>query len=370
MQPIDTECLIVGGGVIGLAIARELSSNNVETILVEKNNCLGEEVSARNSGVIHAGFYYPQTSLKSQFCNLGNKMIYAYCKDKNIYAQKTGKILVSSDKDSINFFNKYKENAIFAGGEALQVLSKSELLNLEPNISSDFCLLSPETGVLDVHSYISSMENDFIKSGGTVALKTKFLNFDKDTNYFKTYLRSENESFEIRSKFLIMTIGLHSDKHINNLPISNKNSFRKINYSKGHYFKLSGKSPFNHLIYPLPTKYGLGIHAGFDIDGSVRFGPDTSWVSEIDYKFDVKLKKKFVTAIHEYWPKLNPEKLHEDYVGIRPKIQKRSETFADFSILRKEEHGLENFIFLQGIESPGLTCSLPIAKFVYNSVIN
>ena len=165
-----------------------------------------------------------------------------------------------------------------------------------------------------------------------------------------------------------MATGLYSDQFINNPIINKKDILKTINYSKGHYFKLSGKSPFKHLIYPLPTKYGLGIHAGFDIDGSVRFGPDTEWSSEIDYSFNSQLKQKFVDAIKNYWPELNPDKLNEDYVGIRPKIQKPEESFADFSILNFENHGIENFIFLQGIESPGLTCSLPIADYVYDKL--
>tara|TARA_B110000008_G_C16895072_1_gene534400 strand:+ start:63 stop:1175 length:1113 start_codon:yes stop_codon:yes gene_type:complete len=370
MELIETEAIVIGAGVVGVAIARELSKNNIETILIDKNNYIGEEVSARNSGVIHAGFYYPSKTLKAKFCNLGNKSIYNYCNDRSIYAKKTGKILVSSDKNSLSIFKNYKENAIKAGGQQLKLLSKSELTDLEPNVSCLYGLLSPETGVLDVHAYISSLENDFLKSGGVTSLNSELLSVSKNSNSFLSLLSNSDENFTIKSKIVIMATGLHSDNFFNKIPIDTKSLIKNINYSKGHYFKLSGKSPFNHLIYPLPTKFGLGIHAGFDIDGSIRFGPDTSRSSEISYKFDSGIKEKFVEAITEYWPGLNPEKLHEDYVGIRPKIQKNSESFADFSILSKEEHGLENFIFLQGIESPGLTCSLPIAKYVYNLVNN
>ena len=366
MESIETQALVVGAGVVGTAIARQLSISGIETILVEKNSCIGEEVSARNSGVIHAGFYYPPQSLKAQFCNLGNKLIYNYCKDRDIYAKKTGKILVSSNKNSPGIFRNYIENARKAGGQNLRELSKAELNDLEPSISSAYGLLSPESGVLDVHKYIASLENEFLKSGGITSLRTKFLKVSKNNKTFSSILSNANENFIITSKIVIIAAGLHSDQLHHCLPISAKNLCKPVNYSKGHYFKLSGAAPFKHLIYPLPTRFGLGIHAGFDIDGSIRFGPDALWSSEISYKFTPGLKEIFVEAIKDYWPELDPEKLHEDYVGIRPKIQKLSESFADFSILSEEDHGLEDLIFLQGIESPGLTCSLPIANYVLN----
>ena len=368
MQSIDTECLIVGGGVVGLAIAREFSKNNIQTILLDKNKYIGEEVSARNSGVIHAGFYYPQNSLKARFCNNGNKLIYEYCASNNVYTKKTGKILVSSDKSAPTIFKKYMENAISAGGEPLKLIFEKQIKELEPNITSTYGLISPESGVLDVHNYMKSLELDFLNDKGMLSLRTEFIDFSHNNFLFSSICRSEEEEFQIKSKILIMATGLYSDRFINNKFINDKNLIKKINFSKGHYFKLSGKSPFKHLIYPLPTDHGLGIHAGFDIDGSVRFGPDTSWVSEINYQFDSSLKEKFIEAIQEYWPNLNPDKLHEDYVGIRPKIQKPNESFSDFSILDRNHHGIDKLVFLQGIESPGLTCSLPIANYVYDKV--
>ena len=366
MESIETQAIVVGAGVVGISIARSLAKNNVETIIIDKNNFIGEEVSSRNSGVIHAGFYYPQNSLKAKFCNKGNKAIYEYCKKNNIYANKTGKVLVSSDSGAVEIFKKFKENATACGGDDLKLLSKKELLSIEPNVRADFAIFSPETGVLDVHEYMKSLEYDFLQYNGVISLRTEFINFIKKNNFYFSRCKSEDEYFEIKSRIIIIAAGLHSDKLINHIPLDKEYLIKQINYSKGHYYKLSGKSPFKHLIYPLPSKYGLGIHAGFDVDGSVRFGPDTEWVSEINYEFNSELKNKFVKAIKEYWPELDSKKLNEDYVGIRPKIQKPSEKFADFSILNSRHHGLENFIFLQGIESPGLTSSLPIADYVYS----
>jgi len=368
MYTIETEAVVVGAGVIGISIARTLAKNGIETILIDKNKYVGEEVSARNSGVIHAGFYYPQKSLKAKFCNKGNKLIYQYCIERGIYAKKTGKILVSSDEKAHGAFAKYQENAKAVGGDELISITKDRLKELEPNINVKYGLLSPESGVLDVHNYIKSLESDFLDSKGTVSLRTEFMDFKYKDNFFISICRTNDEKFNIKSRILIMATGLYSDQFAKSHMINNKDLVKKVNYSKGHYFKLSGKSPFKHLIYPLPTKYGLGIHAGFDIDGSVRFGPDTEWTNVIDYKFNSELKSKFIKAIREYWPELDPKKLNVDYVGIRPKIQKPSEKFADFSILDSKHHGLENFIFLQGIESPGLTSSLPIANYVYSKL--
>ena len=365
MDIIDSNVLIIGGGVIGLSIAASLSESGYETILVEKNIHLAEEVSARNSGVIHAGFYYPKNSLKSKFCNSGNKLIYDYCSKKNIYNKKTGKILVSNQKKSINIFKEYINNANYIHAEPLRIIDKAEIEKLEPDVEADYGLYSPETGILDVHSYSNSLENDIVSNNGLISLNSYLKNTKKiGDNFHSTIKTGTEECFEIKSKLIIFCAGLHSTKLKNIDIFQDKNIIKDINYTKGHYFKLSGQSPFNHLVYPLPTKYGLGIHACFDIDGSVRFGPDTYITSKIDYTFEPGIKQNFVRAIKEYWPGLNEEKLHEDYVGIRPKIQKSNENFADFSILGPNDHQIDNCIILQGIESPGLTCSLSIADYV------
>ena len=371
MDSISTECLVVGGGVIGVAIAREISKNNVDTILVEMNDTLGAEVSSRNSGVIHAGFYYPKDSLKAKFCNAGNKLLYDFCEAKNVVTKKTGKILVASSSDALSSFKIFQENAIASGGDPLRIVYRDELLNMEPELSSNYGLHSPETGIIDVHGFISALAQDFLSSNnGLVSLHTQLLSCRRLNNAFVSILRTGSEEFEVRSKQVILAAGLHSFAISKLTPLNDHALVEPVNYSKGHYFKLSGKSPFKHLIYPMPTQFGLGIHSSPDIDGSLRFGPDASWVTDLDYAFTPGVKSAFVSSILDYWPALDESKLHEDYVGIRPKIQKPNEAFKDFSILTKLDHKIDNLIFLQGIESPGITSSLPIARHVVNSIQN
>jgi len=368
MDKISTEILIVGGGVVGLAIARHLSAFGYEAILIEKNNYLAEEVSARNSGVVHGGFYYPKDSLKSMLCNKGNKMLYKYCHERKIPIKKTGKLLLGNSNEDLQKINEYIENARHYGGEPLTIINKETLRDIEPNIQSSFAMLSPETGIIDAYEFCQSLANEFQSLGGHVSLRTEFKKFKKIDNFFLSKVATEGNIFLIESRFLICATGLHSydlpqkwDFQINNL--------KQLNFSKGHYFKLKGSSPFNHLIYPMPTHYGLGIHAGFDFDGSVRFGPDTELVTTLDYSFNSELKDKFINAIRLYYPSIQEDDLIEDYVGIRPKIQSPTENFADFSILYSKDHKIDNFVYLQGIESPGLTCSLMLAEYIYNNLL-
>ena len=369
MDTIDTEVIVVGGGVVGLSIAAQLAGFGLETILIEKNKVLGEEVSARNSGVIHAGFYYPQDSLKSQMCNVGNKAIYNYCKERNIYAKRTGKLLVSKDANAKKLFDYYIKNARSVGAASLRILGCKDISDLEPAVTADYGLLSPETGVLDVHGYIAELEKDFHACNGLISLKTKWLDSEKSGQFFASTLVSGDEEFQVKSRFIVFCTGLHSFSQSKAQLFKHVDLIKNVNFTKGHYFKLSGATPFNHLIYPLPTQFGLGIHATFDVDGSVRFGPDTALSKDIDYSFNIGVKDKLVSAIKEYWPDVLAGNLHEDYVGIRPKIQNSDEIFTDFSILDVGDHGVENCIFLQGIESPGLTCSIPIGRYVCSKLI-
>jgi len=369
MDKISTEILVVGAGVVGLAIARELAVSGHETILIEKNNYFAEEVSARNSGVVHGGFYYPKDSLKSMLCNQGNKKLYRFCDERNIPIKKTGKLLLGNSNEDLQKINQYIENAQYYGGEPLTIVNQQSLKDLEPNIQSSFAMLSPETGIIDVHELCQSLANEFQSGGGHLSLRTVFKNFQKKGDLFVSQVATEGNDFSIESRFLICATGLHSYElsQSGNFQINN---LKKLNYSKGHYFKLKGSSPFNHLIYPMPTLYGLGIHSGFDIDGSVRFGPDTEPVTELDYSFNSQLKDKFLNAIRLYYPSIQEDDLMEDYVGIRPKIQLPTENFADFSLLDFRDHGIDNLVYLQGIESPGLTCSLMLAEYIYNNSLD
>ena len=357
-----TDVVIIGAGVIGLAIGREISAKGLETIILEKENRAGDATSSRNSGVIHAGMYYPETFLKSILCVQGNTLLYEYANEKNITHKKFGKYIIATKKEEEphleTIYNQGLKNKV-----KLTFVSKEEILNEEPHITCEKGLFSPNSGVIDVPEYVSALEGDIQHSGSYVSFKTNFLKSEKIKGKFIIHCDS-GDPFTIESKYLINCSGLNSDEILKKIEGFPKKLIKKINYAKGHYFKYSGQNPFSRLIYPISGKFSLGIHVGFDLSGGLRFGPDLEWTDKINYEFNESLKSKFIDSISSYWPDIDQSKLHPDYTGIRPKIQKKDDHMKDFCITSSKDHGLENFINLQGIESPGLTSSLAIGKLV------
>ena len=359
-----TDVIIIGGGVIGLSIARELSSSGKETILLEKNERAGDVTSSRNSGVIHAGIYYPENFLKTKLCVEGNRLIYEYADKKKINHKKFGKYIIASNKNELSNLE-----AILIQGKKnnveVSMVENEKVLEKNPGLIFQKALYSPSSGVIDVPEYVTALEGDIQHFGGLISLRTSFLSARKKKSKFFVSCFAEDE-FSIESKFLINCSGLSNETTLKNIEGFPKDKIYKNYFAKGHYFKYSGKSPFSNLIYPVSGQHSLGIHVGFDLAGGMRFGPDVEFVNDIDYSFNESLKDKFIYSISQYWPDINPDKLHPDYTGIRPKITKPNEVMKDFSIQTSSDHGIENFINLQGIESPGLTSSLAIGKLVKN----
>ena len=357
-----TDVIIIGGGVIGLCIARELSSSGKEIIILEKNDRAGDVTSSRNSGVIHAGIYYPENFLKTKLCVEGNKLIYEYAKEKKINHKKYGKFIIATKKTELSNLE-----AIFTQGKKNNVdiikVEKEKVLESNPGLIFHEALYSPNSGVIDVPEYVTALEGDIQHFGGLISLRTSFLSAKKRKGSFIVSCLAEDE-FSIKSKYLINCSGLNNELTLKSLENFPDDKIYKNYFAKGHYFKYSGISPFSNLIYPVSGQHSLGIHVGFDLAGGMRFGPDVEFVNEIDYSFNESLKNKFVDSISQYWPNIDPEKLHPDYTGIRPKITKPSEKMRDFSIQTIKDHGIKNFINLQGIESPGLTSSLAIGSLV------
>ena len=359
-----TDVIVIGGGVIGLSIARELSFSGKETIVLEKNERAGDVTSSRNSGVIHAGIYYSEDFLKTKLCVQGNRLIYEYANEKKINHKKYGKYIIASNKTELSNLE-----AIFIQGKKNNVeisrVEKEEVLENNPGLIFHGALYSPSSGVIDVPEYVSALEGDIQHFGGLISLKTSFLNAKKKKGKFIISCLAEEE-FAIESKYLINCSGLSNELTLKNIEDFPGDKIYKNYFAKGHYFKYSGKAPFSNLIYPVSGQHSLGIHVGFDLAGGMRFGPDVEFVNKIDYSFNESLKSKFIESISQYWPEINSTKLHPDYTGIRPKITKPNETMKDFSIQTSVDHGIKNLINLQGIESPGLTSSLAIGKFVTN----
>ena len=359
---MDYEATIIGSGVVGLAIARELSISGLKVLVLEKEHRSGEEISSRNSGVIHAGMYYPSNSLKARLCVEGNRYLYKYIKEKGISYKKVGKLIVSNSQEDENKLQKIYEQGI-RNCVKLEIITPEAAKKIEPNISCKLAISSPNTGIIDVPEFISALEGDVQHNGGYVSMNSEFLSAEEISGGFSIRIKSGDE-LNIKTKYLINSSGLHSYKNSKLIKNLNDKYIHQIYYGKGHYFKYSGNNPFNGLIYPIPSPGGLGIHVGMDITNQLRFGPDFEWSDDINYSFDESLKNKFVTAIKEYWPELDEDRLIPDYTGIRPKIYFKDMEPKDFSIKSHVDHGMNGLINLQGIESPGLTSSMAIGKYI------
>jgi L-2-hydroxyglutarate oxidase LhgO len=345
-----------------LSIGKFFSEQGKSVLILEKESRAGEGISSRNSGVIHSGMYYPADSLKTKFCIEGNKLLYEYAEHKNISHKKTGKYIVASKAAELDKLDRLYQQAI-TNNVNLVTCSKEEARLAMPEIISAGALFSPETGIIDVPELITALEGDIQHNTGIISFNTTFLSAKKDRDFFKISC-SDGGNFTIQAKNLVNAAGLTSDSISRNIEPLNSKHIHEIYFAKGHYFKYSGANPFKSLVYPLADEFSLGIHVCFDMSGQIRFGPDLTWVDAVDFSFDELLKEKFVKSIHCYWPDMEPSKLQPDYVGIRPKIQNATDQMKDFSILGPHEHGVKGLVNLQGIESPGVTSSLAIGKYI------
>ena len=363
---INCNIAVIGGGVVGLATALELQQAGHETILIEKNSLIGDEVSSRNSGVIHSGIYYPPHSLKAQLTFKGNQFLYEYAHKNDVPVQQVGKIIYGHDKDQ-DRLNALIKNGEANGVQGLSLLDHKEIKELEPNLNENITtgIFSKFTGIIDVPLLMASYAKNFESLGGVISKNSKCLESSQKFNKHHSLIQTGEEQFWLDSDKIIFATGLHSFNNGQNISsIKHSESLKKINYSKGHYYKISGNAPFQHLIYPLPDSHGLGIHYTLDLSGAAKFGPDVEFIDNIDLSFSQGSMERFRNSIKNYWPEVIHHALQEDYVGVRPKIQMKDEPFADFSFLTYDHHGSEGLIFMQGIESPGLTCSLAIAKYI------
>ncbi|PKI17623.1 NAD(P)/FAD-dependent oxidoreductase [Colwellia sp. 12G3] len=356
--------LIIGAGVIGLAIAAKISQLFDDVLLVDKNVSFGEETSSRNSEVIHAGIYYPKNSLKAKLCVRGKKMLYQYCHERHIPVNKIGKLLVAQGAEEEAFLKKIQISARSNGVDDLTWIDQETLKHLEPKLQATAALHSPSTGIIDSHAYMQSLLAQAEQDNAMFVAQTKMVNASPTKDGFKVILECQGELLTIKCKYLINCAGLHSESVAHTIEGLKKSYIPKLHWCRGHYFSYQGKSPFKQLIYPVPRDNGLGIHASLDMGGQLKFGPDTQYIEQLDYDFPEKLKEKFIKQVSEYFPTLTPDKLQPAYAGIRPKLQAADGPFKDFVIQTSEIHQLKGLINLFGIDSPGLTSSLAIAEYV------
>ncbi|MBE7411778.1 MAG: NAD(P)/FAD-dependent oxidoreductase [Leptospiraceae bacterium] len=367
-ENIDFEFTVIGAGVVGLSIAKSLTEKSKSVLVIEKENKIGTGISSRNSQVIHAGMYYPTNSLKAKLCVEGNRLMYEYCDKKNISHSKIGKYIVAVNKE-----DEYRLEDIFQQGqingvEGLLWKSKKEMESVEPNVKATKAIFSPNTGIVDVHSFMNSMELDILQNRGEFAFNHTVSGIEKKESGYRISLRCGDEENSVSSKYVINSAGLYSDTiaKLAGLDIQEENY--TLHFCKGDYFRYSKRGMVNKLIYPVPSKnlFGLGVHATLELDGSIKFGPDVEYLKEKNevYSVDFNKRESFFKAVSEYLSGIKIEDLHPDQSGIRPKLQGEGELFRDFVISEETEKGLPGFINLIGIESPGLTSSLAIGKSI------
>jgi L-2-hydroxyglutarate oxidase LhgO len=357
------DVLVVGGGVVGLAVARALALAGRETMVVERNDAIGQEISSRNSGVIHSGIYYPARSLKARLCVQGRHLLYAYCAQREVPHRQCGKLIVAQASET-PALERLLATARGNGVADLAWLDAAAARELEPQVQCAAALWSPSTGIVDVHELMNSLEGDLLNAGGSVSLRTELCSALAAGDGLRASLRSGEDSFELECKVLINCGGLAGRE--NAASISGYPDERKgpTLLAKGNYFTCAGKPAFRHLVYPMPGQAGLGVHATLDLAGRVRFGPDVEWIEQIDYKVDPGRAGVFYSAIRTYWPGLPDGALQPDYAGIRPKLVGPGEAAADFVIEDASGHGIRGLVNLLGIESPGLTSALAIGEYV------
>ena len=357
---------IIGAGVVGLSIAKSCSEQGMSVVVLEKDARSGEGISSRNSGVIHAGIYYPNKSLKTKFCLSGNKLLYDYAKEKRINHKRIGKYIIASSKAEIEKLEGIYKKGIL-NSVTLNLLTKENMRSIYPDLNIEAGIYSPNTGIIDVPELINALEGDIQHNNGLISFNTKFISAKKTNSGFSIKC-DDGKKFLINSKYLINASGLNSDLISQQIDTLDKKYYSSIKYAKGHYFKYSGCHPFTTLVYPLASESSSGLHVGFDLSGQIRFGPDITWVDDIDYSFDESLKDSFMSSITKYWPDIDSKKLQPDYVGIRPKLQDIDEKMKDFSISDSRIHGVEGLINIQGLESPGISSSLAIGEYVKHMI--
>jgi len=359
----DIETLVIGAGVIGLAVGRALADAGQEVLVLEQAALVGSETSAGNSEVIHAGLYYPPGSLKARLCVEGKIALYQFCRENAVTANRCGKLVVATQESEVHKLEALAVNAQNNGIHDLVLLSRAEARSLEPALACEAALLSPSTGVVDSHGFMQALEGHITSKAGQVVPHTRVTGAaPRSSSGFELAIASSGESSLITCDRLVNAAGLGASEIGAYLHIEGDYRPPQTYPAKGHYYQVAGRVPFRHLIYPLPDGAWLGLHLTFDCGGKAKLGPDLEWVESVDYAFDDTNGARLATFCREarrYWPGLPDGVLAPDYTGIRPKIYRKEEPAADFAIHGPETHGLANYVGLYGIESPGLTLISP-----------
>ncbi len=356
------DAVVVGAGVVGLAVARALAVAGLETVVVERNRTIGEETSSRNSGVIHAGLYYPPGSHKVRLCVRGRELLYDYCQARGVAHRRCGKLVVAGEAQ-LEALRTLLAKGLDNGVADLQWLDGDEARALEPSLRCAAALHSPSSGILDVHELMTALLGDLEAAGGVLAAGSEVTRLRCAPGGLEVEIASEGEASTLLAGRVVNAAGLGAVELAHRTEGYPAGRIPRLHLAKGSYFSCPGR-PFRRLVYPLPDYASLGIHAGLDLAGNVRFGPDVEWVAAIDYAVDPERAAHFGAAIRAFWPALDEARLQPDFAGIRPKLVGPGEPPADFLIAGPDEHGIAGLVTLLGIESPGLTAALALGEQV------
>ncbi len=361
----DCECIVIGAGVVGLAIAANLAQSGLEVVILDREASYGSVTSARNSEVIHAGIYYAADSLKAQFCVAGKQALYRYCLDRHIRHERCGKLIVATSDSQVSELESIRQHAQVNGVSDITLLSHQEARSLESDISCLAALHSPSTGIIDSHGLMLNLLGDAQVHGAVLALHAPVVGIARlrSGDGYEVCVSGDN-AMKLTSKLVINAAGHGACEIARQLEALPEGMCPEPVLSKGNYFRLQGKAPFSRLIYPVPEEGGLGVHITIDLAGEARFGPDVEPVTEEEYSVDPARSAKFYAAVRQYWPGLPDDSLTPDYAGIRPKIRWQNSLYNDFLITSAQDHGLPGLVNLFGIESPGLTSCMAIAEHV------
>jgi len=368
MEKIDV--LVIGAGVVGLAIARTMAKEGRQVIVAEAEKLPGSITTSRNSGVIHAGIYYRQGSMKAQLCVRGKTLLYEYAKERTVPYRNCGKLIVACSEEEVGKLEDIRTKAARNNVDDLEILSIEETKEMERNVVCKGALLSPSTGIIDVHTLVEEFIKDIENADGLIAYDNSIEKIEIQCGTFLVHVRGGGL---VKADMVINAAGINAQNVARTISGLDPASIPKQYLAKGHYFGISGKSPFNRLIYPVPVKGGLGTHFTMNMAGESIFGPDVLWLKDgevIEYNVDESRSEKFYEAIKRYWPEIGGRKLRPAYAGVRPKVVGPNEPDGDFIIQMEEDHGVPNLVNLYGIESPGLTASMAIAEMVAGRLHN
>lgn len=368
---MDTvDAVVIGAGVVGLAVGRALAQRGLETLVLERETAIGTGVSSRNSEVIHAGIYYPEGSLKARLCVRGKQLLYALCESHGVAHRRCGKLIVATDAAQLAGLKALADKAARNGVDDLRWLSGEQARALEPALACEAALLSPSTGIVDSHGLMLALQGDLERAGGAVGLASTVQAIVASAEGHVLRVRSEGVEMELQARIVVNAAGLWAPAVAAATEGLDAQFAPQAHFSKGCYFALAGRAPFERLVYPLPQDAWLGVHLTLDLGGQARFGPDAQWLPDvtdpaaIDYQVDPARAEAFYADVRRYWPGLPDGALQPAYSGVRPKIHGPGEPAPDFRIDGPGVHGIPGLVNLLGIESPGLTSSLAIADEV------